>query len=185
MNPALSRELIAMAEEDAAARERLVQAGELDANEYHPIMRAVHEKNNRRVKEIIAEHGWPGISLVGEDGANAAWFLVQHAVLDPEFQERCVPLLDDAVRAGEAKGFHLAMLQDRVRIRRGQRQIYGSQHEIDASGKLYPLPTEDPENVDRRRKEVGLEPLAERTRFLQADYDRIKRNKTDNQRSDG
>lgn len=177
MNPALSQELIAMAEDDAAARECLVESGEFQENEYHPAMRAIHERNNQRIKQIVSAHGWPGIGLVGEDGAEAAWFLVQHAVLEPEFQERCVALLAAAVAAGDAKGYHLAMLHDRVLIRKGEPQIYGSQHEIDDKGNLYPLPIADRERVDERRKAVGLEPLAERTRFLQADYERIKRNR--------
>jgi len=182
MNDALSKELISMANEDSATRERLVESGEFKENEYHPVMRSVHEKNNERIEQIIAEYGWPGITLVGEEGANAAWFLVQHAVLEPEFQERCVGLLSAAVAAGEAKGFHLAMLHDRVLIRKGQPQVYGSQHEIDHNGKMYPLPITDPERVDERRKAVGLEPLAERTQFLQKDYERIKRNQ-ENRRS--
>jgi hypothetical protein len=106
---------------------------------------------------------------------------VQHAVLEPRFQEECVALLFAAVEAGEAKGYHLAMLHDRVLIRKGRSQIYGSQHEVDENGKMYPLPTSDPERVDQRRADVGLEPLAERTRFLEADYDRIKRNQAKTQ----
>lgn len=176
MNDLLAQELIAMAEEDSSTRKRLVESGEFKENEYHPVMRAVHERNNRRIQEIVVAHGWPGISLVGEAAANAAWFLVQHAVLEPEFQERCVELLAASVKAGEANGYHLAMLHDRVLIRQDQPQIYGSQHEIDEHGRMRPLLIANPEGVDDRRKAVGLEPLAERTQFLQQDYETIKRN---------
>lgn len=177
MNEALAGELVAMAEEDSVTRERLVESGELAERDYHPLMRAVHERNNRRIQAIISVHGWPGMSLVGEAGADASWLVVQHAVLEPDFQERCIALLEKAVRAGEAKGFHLAMLHDRVLVRQGKPQIYGSQHDIDENGNLHPFPIADPENVDRRRESVGLEPLAERTRTLQADHDRIERNR--------
>lgn len=176
MNDLLAQELIAMAENDSSTRERLVESGEFKENEYHPAMRSVHERNNRRIQEIVVEHGWPGTSMVGEAGANAAWFLVQHAVLEPEFQEQCVELLAASVKAGEASGYHLAMLHDRVLIRQGQPQIYGSQHEIDEQGRMRPLPIANPGGVDERRKAVGLEPLAERTQFLQQDYETIKRN---------
>jgi len=30
---------------------------------------------------------------VGLDGSEAAWLLVQHAVLDTEFMDKCLPLL--------------------------------------------------------------------------------------------
>lgn len=35
---------------------------------------------------VIAEVGWPGRSMVGDDGASAAWLPVQHAGTDPVFQ---------------------------------------------------------------------------------------------------
>ena len=176
MNDALRKELIAMVEKDSEMRQRLADSGELATNEYHPLMREIHEENNQRIKEVVSEYGWPGISLVGKEGVHAAWFLVQHAVLEPEFQEQCVALLKDAVEVREAKGVYLAMLNDRVLIRQGKPQIYGSQHEVDEHGKLYPLTIEDPVIVDRLRREVGLESLAERTLFLQEDYDRIQQN---------
>ena len=32
-----------------------------------------------RLKVIIAEHGWPTFTMVGRDGATAAWVVAQHA----------------------------------------------------------------------------------------------------------
>lgn len=174
MNDALARELIVMAEEDSSSRASLVEKGELREHEYHPLMRAIHEKNNRRIKEIVSEHGWPGQKLVGAEGAKAAWLIVQHAVLEPEFQEQCVTLLKKAVLAREAQAAHLAMLYDRVLIRQGKSQLYGSQHEVDCDGKVRPLPIADPAQVDQRRKEVGLEALCERTKLLQDEHDRLQ-----------
>jgi len=42
--------------------------------------------NLLRMKEIIAKYGWTGKSLVGTDGATAAWLLVQHSDRDVAFQ---------------------------------------------------------------------------------------------------
>jgi len=56
---------------------------------YHPEMEALHRRHNARLRAIIAAHGWPGYSLVGEDGCRAAGSIVQHAILDPELQRRC------------------------------------------------------------------------------------------------
>lgn len=52
-----------------------------------------------RLKAIIDRHGWPGKSLVGEDGAQSAWLLVQHADVDLAFQERCLTLMRAAPAA--------------------------------------------------------------------------------------
>ncbi len=38
-----------------------------------------------RMREIVARVGWPGRRMVGDDGASAAWLLVQHSDTDPGF----------------------------------------------------------------------------------------------------
>ena len=103
------------------------------------------------MKEIITEYGWPGETLVGTMGAQAAWLLVQHADHDREFQKRCYQLLESAVKKGEARAQHLAYLTDRICVGDGVSQIYGTQLE-------YPIT--DPEHVDERRAAVGLVSLA-------------------------
>ena len=138
-------ELIRSNFKDEAAKERL---------------RAVDTENTARLKELIAQKGWPGKTLVGKRAANAAWLLVQHADLDPAFQKQCLPLLEKAVAAGEAEGAQLAYLTDRVLVAEKKPQRYGSQfHEVD--GKLVPQPIEDEARVDERRAAVGLGTLAE------------------------
>ena len=113
-----------MAKEDSKVLQELVDSGELGTAEYHPKMKAVHKKNNNRIKQIIREYGWPGTSLVGKEAANAAWYIVQHAVLDTEFMKSCLPLLKEATKQQEAEPFHFAYLQDRVLTIAGKPQIY-------------------------------------------------------------
>lgn len=86
MNEKLRAELLEMREKDISTRARLVETGELNDNEYHPVMKSVHENNNKRIKYIIEMFGWPLESDVGTDGSEAAWLIVQHAVLEPELQ---------------------------------------------------------------------------------------------------
>ena len=156
-----------MQEEDQQLLQELVDSGEAGITEYHPGMKAVHEKNNARIKEIINKYGWPGFSVVGKDGSEAAWLVVQHAVLDTEFMNECLPLLKDATIQGEAAGWCLAYLQDRVLTMAGKPQIYGTQHDIDEAGMAYPLPIAEPEKVEALRKEVGLGSLSDATRRIQ------------------
>jgi len=157
--PALRDELLRMMEEDQAARMELIRANFKDEAAAERL-RAIDTKNTARLKELIAQKGWPGKTLVGKRAANAAWLLVQHADLDPAFQKRCLPLLEKAVAAGEAEGAQLAYLTDRVLVAEKKPQRYGSQfHEVD--GKLVPQPIEDEARVDERRAAVGLGTLAE------------------------
>lgn len=180
MNQALKDELLSMAEEDQRVLQELINSGELGTTEYHPRMRAVHEKNNARIKEIIRQYGWPGISLVGKEGSEASWLIVQHAVLDTEFMDECLSLLKAATVKGEAEGWCIAYLQDRVFTQSGKPQIYGTQHDIDENGVAYPLPMEDPQRVDILRKELGLEPLSEATQRIQERHNATIANRSKN-----
>lgn len=68
----------------------------------------------------------------------------------------------EAVANGKAKAEHLALLEDRVALEHGYRQIYGSQVYNDpGTRKSYLAPLEDPDNVDTRRAKIGLQPLSE------------------------
>lgn len=157
-----------MREADLELRAELARDGSLFQG-YNERMAELHRRNNAELGRILSEHGWPGRGLVGEDGAAAAWLLLQHAILGPELMRRAVPLLEGAVEAGEAEPKHLALLVDRIRTLEGKPQVYGCIHDWDATGELSPRPIEDPERVEERRRRVGLEPLAENTRRIRAD----------------
>ncbi|HEY0099687.1 MAG TPA: DUF6624 domain-containing protein [Pyrinomonadaceae bacterium] len=176
MNEALRAELKRMAREDQETREELLRAGKLPQDGYDSRMRRVHERNNSRLREIVAQHGWPGRSVVGEDGCEAAWLVVQHAVLEPEFQRECLGLLERAVASGEAQGWQLAYLTDRVLMYEGKAQIYGTQYVPVEGGKSAPYTIAEPEHVDARRRAVGLCSLAENTRRIQAEDELLNAN---------
>jgi hypothetical protein len=160
-NEELRRELLAMATLDLQVRADLIERGVI-YDGYHPEMEAIHVRNASRLKEILAEHGWPIPSAVGDDGAEAAWLIVQHAIGDPPFQRQCLPLLRSAAQTGEVPLWQAAMLEDRIRMFEGKPQIYGTQLETDSEGRVRPYMLEDPEHVEERRSKVGLEPLSER-----------------------
>ncbi|HJW99219.1 MAG TPA: DUF6624 domain-containing protein, partial [Terriglobales bacterium] len=85
VNLALRQELVAMKEEDLRVRKELADAGEL-GGPYVPRMEAVHVRNAARLRELLAKHGWPTEEIAGKDGAEAAWFVTQHAIGEPDFQ---------------------------------------------------------------------------------------------------
>lgn len=164
-NAALRSELLAM--EDLDQRVRQDVSSQI-APEKVAEMQAVDAKHTIRMKEIIARYGWPGRSLVGDDGAHAAWLLVQHA--DASFMAECLPLMEQAVSAGEASARDHAYLLDRVRMNQGQRQVYGTQFISGEDGKLVLYPIENAELVDERRRRVGLPPMAEYEKRIRETY---------------
>ena len=131
----------------------------------------VDHRNTERLKAIIDEMGWPSISKVGYDGSSNAWLLVQHADHDPEFQKRCLELMKSEPE-DEISKRDLAYLEDRITVGDGKPQIYGTQFHTNSDGQLELLPIKDPDNVDKRRKEMGLETLDENRKRIQERYGR-------------
>ena len=116
---------------------------------------ATIRENTEWLRGVIREQGWPRRSQVGEEGADAAWLLAQHADHDPAFQRECLNLLEMAVAEGEAGKRNLAHLTDRVSVAERGTQVYGTQL-TGGKGGLSPPPIEDPEGVNQRRSEMGL-----------------------------
>ncbi|MCF8450282.1 MAG: hypothetical protein K9G49_10475 [Taibaiella sp.] len=129
-----------------------------EVKELWKIINKYDSVNLKKVTAILEQYGWPGADLVGEEGAATVFLVIQHA--DLKTQDKYLPSMREAVKKGIASPASLAMLEDRVALRHGKKQIYGSQVTSDANGD-YLAPLADPDNVDKRRAEVGLGPLAD------------------------
>lgn len=113
-----------------------------------------------KVTKILDERGWVGKNTIGSQANQTLFLVIQHSPL--KTQQKYLPMMRDAVKEGNAKATALALLEDRVALREGKRQIYGSQASMNTpTRKSYIYPIEDPDNVDKRRAEIGLEPIAE------------------------
>jgi hypothetical protein len=117
------------------------------------------QERTARLAAIVDEHGWPTRTLVGDDGATAAWAIAQHSDLDPAFQREALGLMQSAVELGEADAGELAYLTDRVAANAGQPQTYGTQMGCTPDGAAQPARLAEPERVDQLRAEAGLPPL--------------------------
>jgi hypothetical protein len=125
--------------------------------------------NLAKVTAILDKYGWLGADVVGNEGNQALFLVIQHAEINT--QQKYLPMMQDAVKKGNASASSLALLEDRIALRTGKRQIYGSQIGMDEEGKPYVMPLEDPDNVDKRRSEVGLRPLADYVSRWQLTWD--------------
>lgn len=165
MMPELREELLRRVEKDQNARKS-------HRDDWQQVA-AVDAENLPWLESLVNEVGWPGRSLVGEDGAHAAWLLVQHAGARPDFQRRCLDLMTQAVERGEATPRDLAYLTDRVLLKEGQAQEYGTQMS-GTEGGWVPQNLRDPDNVDARRAAVSLGPLSEYIERIGRSYGRPK-----------
>ncbi len=119
------------------------------------------------IKSLIAKHGWLGRNVVGNH--NQVLFLViQHA--DLITQEFYFPLLQESVRKGESSASDEALMHDRILMRQGKKQIYGSQIVFNETGGQEFYPIEDEKNVNLRRTKAGLQSIEEYAKFFGIDY---------------
>ncbi|HQR08610.1 MAG TPA: hypothetical protein PLN21_17425 [Gemmatales bacterium] len=181
--PALREELLKRTKTDQEARFALINFMKANDNldmtklsqekqvEYMKLSEAVgkaDQENTKWLKAVIEKHGWPTFTLVGKDGAQSAWLLVQHADADPKFQRQCLDLMIKQPKT-EVSLSNLAYLTDRVLLAEGKKQLYGTQF-IRILGKSQPRPLEDEENVDKRRAEMGLSTLADYAKIIEQQY---------------
>ncbi|MDQ3133898.1 MAG: hypothetical protein M3Q76_03710, partial [Acidobacteriota bacterium] len=125
-NSALRRELLKRGGQDQAIRNELIKKGiEHPDSSVLARMQAIDDSNTKRMRAIVRQHGWPGPELVGKDGTEAAFLLVQHSNL--AFQKEMLPLVQNAYKSGKLSGQSYALLLDRVLVGEGKLQVYGTQ----------------------------------------------------------
>jgi hypothetical protein len=111
------------------------------------------------ITKILDEKGWVGKDKIGGLANNTFFVIIQHS--DLKTQQKYLPMMRTAVKEGKTEARWLALLEDRVALGEGRKQIYGSQIYFNKkTNKSYVAPLDDPDNVDKRRKEVGLDPLS-------------------------
>lgn len=127
---------------------------------------SIDHQNTEQMKKIVGKIGWPTVSKVGKKSSSHAWLLVQHADHDLKFQKKCLDLMK-AEPEGEVEKMHMAYLEDRIAVAEGRPQIFGTQFFKDSNGQMQPRPIFDVENIELRRKEVGLKSFTEYKKSMQ------------------
>ena len=100
---------------------------------------------------------WPTKSVVGAQGVHAVWLL---AAQDSALARSALHRMMEA-GPEESPPAAVAILEDRLRIAAGRKQLYATQLIRSPTGTLEPAPLEDPKHVDLRRDAAGLPPLAQ------------------------
>jgi hypothetical protein len=173
MDAQLRQQLLNMAAEQRRVHTELSQSGEIyEGRPLAPRLAEVVRRHASALEAIIEHHGWPGKTLVGEDGGHAAWLLLQHAIEKPDLVRRGLPILRAAVARGEAPPAQAAYLAVKICFFERRPQRYGTQFDWDAEGRMSPWVLEDPERVDEYRSAVGLGPLQEKIEQFGSDENR-------------
>src|ERR1043165_8222933 len=122
------------------------------------VIRRKDSVNLTIVKDVLDKYGWLGRDVAGFIGNYSIALIMQHA--DLAVQEKYLGMMRDAFKAGNIEPYDYALLEDRIALRQGKKQLYGSVI-VNAGGKSYIAPVQDPENLEKRRKALGLRSMNE------------------------
>lgn len=128
---------------------------------YYPIgafKQQIGKENYVTITKLIEEYGWPIYSTVGELAADAPLLVINHHESEA-VRKKYLAQIKDACLEKEGSCMEFAKIQDRILVNENQPQIYGMQFRYNTQRNLEPFPIINPEQVDQRRKEIGLEPL--------------------------
>lgn len=153
-----------MSEEDSRLRSTLEVSGTFYPG-YSVEMEGLHLRNAKALGEIISTHGFPHTGLVGVEGCAAACRIVMHAVSWPDFQRRCLELMQSAMLEGLVPANLVAILEDRILYFEGKLQKFGTNMDWDGSGKFVVTPVADEAGLPQRRAFMGLPPMRVRAAF--------------------
>lgn len=187
MSDGLREKLDTLYQEDQKIRFEIIElqrslSAESDSIQKLAINKQLKEKINVMLKQdalnlsfvtdLLEKQGWPNKNDVSLNGGQAVFLVLQHA--DLATQKKFLPVVEEAVKVGNTLPSNLAILKDRIGIREKGEQIYGSQIWTDpATQNKYVDVLIDPENVDKRRAEVGLPSMGIYLKFLQMDWDPV------------
>ena len=105
--------------------------------------------NQLELAKILDTIPWPGIREVGMSGENAAFLIAQHADNDLTFQRRCLELMHREFLKNNILHSNYAMIIDRFLVNTGEKQLFGSQVELNPKTKKYePKPCLYPDEVE-------------------------------------
>jgi hypothetical protein len=141
------------------------------------IQKKYDRENQLFLDSIIDKYGWPGISLIGEDGARSAYLIAQHADNNLKLQKKCLKFMKKALITNDVYRSDFAYLMDRVMLKKYGFQLFGSQcmlvNELYQSRPLY-----DEKRVNTLRKYFWMNPLEEYLKFIQERYNKIVNTET-------
>ncbi|WP_210463873.1 DUF6624 domain-containing protein [Rufibacter roseolus] len=153
---ALRAELEKIHDTDQAVRQGFDQVKEEDRNAFFTKMQQVDSVNQIAVIKMLEKYGWLPQSKIGGKAADGLFLVVQHA--PARVIRKYLPSLKKMAQKGEASPTDAAMMEDRLLMFEGEKQIYGTQATSMGreDGKMYIWPIEDSKHVNERRKAAGF-----------------------------
>jgi hypothetical protein len=159
--PALQHELVLMAEADQHARAQWNPSNPMPED-----VRQVDQHNLLRIRQILHQEGVPTAAMVGYNGMQAFWLLLQHVPDESGLRARWLPVVLARAKTGDLSVNDAALMIDRTLVSSGKPQRYGSQAYFQ-DGAMIVRPSEAPRQLEQRRAALGLIPESDYLCILQ------------------
>jgi len=153
----LRAELLRMRDDDQGIRNTLNATPEAQKPAVTREMESTDVRITEQLKGIVAEKGWPTISLVGAEASQASATILVHSP-DHDWQRRMLPVLHKLVEQDKIFGSDIAGLTDRILVSEGKPQEFGTQFK-QVDGKMIMMPVKDPKHLEQRRAKYLLPPM--------------------------
>lgn len=176
--PAVAKQINLMIEHDQSVAKRHIdlmnQNVKVDAPEMKNLMdewKTVGDSDKILLKTLFKDHGFLGYNEVGEQSSHNFLQMVQRMDIDSTFQQEVLMVMRKQIEKINASPIEFAYLTDRVNLNQGKPQVYGTQLKINEKGTSYePKTVIDPENLNKRRAEIGLGTIEEAVSIMNGHF---------------
>ena len=153
-NAALRTQLLTMLQQDQTARGLAGAQSRTTGPAVATNLAEIDSVLTKQLKDIVAQHGWPTIALVGPDASKAATLLLGHTT-DLAWRKSLMPQLTTLADQREIDPAQLAIVIDKQLVAEGKPQRYGTQFKM-VDGEMAMITVEDPGGLDNLRARALL-----------------------------
>lgn len=111
-----------------------------------------------KIGKIISHYGYPEVSKY-KDASNIPFFILSYGTI--AIKEKYLTILQDAANKGNISWTSLAFFIDKLKVAKGENQIYGTQYYFDKNRKLIFYPIFEKDSLNDRRKKIGLSEMGD------------------------
>jgi len=128
-------------------------------------MKKTDKENQQFVSELLDNCGWPkGLSA---ENNHTIFLVIDHAETD--YANKYFPFIKQQAELGIILKSDLATLQDRIMLKKGQKQLYGTQT-FKVGALIHVWPVDNIDGLSERRKAMGLPPMDEYIQIVKNRY---------------
>ena len=156
-NAALRTQLLTMLQQDQTARGLAGAQSTTTGPAMASNLTEIDAVLTKQLKDIVSQHGWPTIALVGPDASKAATLLLGHTT-DLGWRRSLMPQLTTLADQRQIDPAQLAIVIDKQLVAEGKPQRYGTQFKM-VDGQMAMISVEDPGGLDNLRSRALLPPM--------------------------